>query len=305
MLVFLLPYLIVNAQDQLVVIICPAKTLPVAKYNVASLEQEPQIPDNDPTNNMYLGKNPLVFKDNIYIVRFFNTTSNKLLKIGDLDKEMNVEIVANGKRYERNIDKREYKMTDLNLDFGEILGGDNIPQGSEISITVNIKNENFDILSNQLVTRFHNPKQLYQALGQDLKGFWFPTLLFSTNFKSTESGIPFASLPIGLAWGCKFYGKKGGGFVGISGMGNWLIYTQDSRSTTTSNTSFNVAGITGGVLVDFSDVISIGYAYGANFKSGGKDPGSMFVLGVGSKALNFFKKDKEVSSSNNLNLRDL
>ena len=88
MLVFLLPYLIVNAQDQLVVIICPAKTLPVAKYNVASLEQEPQIPDNDPTNNMYLGKNPLVFKDNIYIVRFFNTTSNKLLKIGDLDKEI-------------------------------------------------------------------------------------------------------------------------------------------------------------------------------------------------------------------------
>jgi len=37
----------------------------------------------------------------------------------------------------------------------------------------------------------------------------------------------------------------------------------------------------------------LGYAYGFIFRAGSADPGRMFVLGFGSKAINFPKKDKE------------
>ena len=288
------------SQDTLVVIIRPALTLPVATFDPATLEQKPQTVDSEPLKNMFTTNNsPVVYKGNIYIIRFRNLKTKHLLQIGQLDATMSVTIVANGKIYTRKVQQYELKMTDLNLDFGIIFNGDNIPQSSDVSITVNINNSNFKILNSNLETKFYNPKQHYQSLGQNLGGFWIPTLLYSTNFQATNDGIPFASLPIGIAYGWKFFGKRGN-YVGISGMGNWLIYNQ--TSSTSANNTFNLQGLTGGLLLDFSDVASIGFAYGKNFKKGGSDPGFMFVLGIGSKALGFFKKDKESKSSSTFNI---
>ena len=298
----ILSFQIVNAQDTLVVIIRPALTLPVASIDPATLEQKPITLDDEPLKNMFVTTTPVIYKNNIFIIRFRDLRSKKLIKIGRLDSSMSVTVVANGKTYKRIIDPIEINMTDLNLDFGTLFNGDNIAQSTEVSISVNINNANYKILNSNLNLKYYNPKQHYQSLGQDLGGLWIPTLLYSTNLKSTNDGIPFASLPIGLAYGWKFYGKRGN-FVGISGMGNWLIYTQPSSAT--SNTSFNLQGLTGGLLFDFSDVASIGCVYGKNFKSGGIDPGFMFVLGIGSKALGFFKKDKESKSVNSFNIMNI
>lgn len=293
-----------QAQDTLVVIIRPALNLPVSSFDPASLEQIPSIPDNEPTKNMYTGDNPIVYKDNMYIIRFYNLKTKKLIKIGQVDAGMSVEVVANGKTYQRSAEQNEIKMTDLNLDFKKLFNNEVIPQKTSVKISVNINNTNYKILNTILETEFFNPRQHYQSLGQDLGGFWIPTLLYSTNFKSTNEGIPFASLPIGIAYGWKFFGKKGG-YIGVSGMGNWLIYNQPSTSSTTVNSSFNLQAITGGVLFDFSDVVSLGCVYGKDFRSNGSDPGLMFVLGIGSKALSFFKKDKEPKSTESFSIRSL
>lgn len=281
-----------NAQDTIAVIIRPAlDKSKLSKIDPATLEQIPQIPTNAPMENMKVN-NPIVNKNSEYIIRFRDLKTKGLLQIGQLDAAMTVEVIVNSKTYTRNISQGELKMTDLNINFSQLFNGDIIPDNSNIRIVVTTTNKNYEILNTELDTKYYNKIQHYQSLGQDLGGFWIPTLLYSTNFKSTSTGVPFATLPIGIAYGWKFYGK-GVGYIGVSAMANWLIYSQPSSSSSTStNSSFNLQGLTGGILIDFSDIISIGYAYGKNLESGGTDPGSMFVLGIGSKTLSFFKKDK-------------
>ena len=121
------------------------------------------------------------------------------------------------------------------------------------------------------------------------KGLWAPVLLFNSNLKADATGIPFASMPVGLAWGKKKYFKNDG-YIGLSLMGNWLIYTQgekDTDLTTINSFSFKNVGL--GVLLDLNDAIYLGYAYGLDFRSGSKDPGGMFVFGFGPKLISSLK----------------
>lgn len=109
--------------------------------------------------------------------------------------------------------------------------------------------------------------------------FWLPVGLFSTTFQSTADGIPFAALPVGGALGLKLYVSRDI-YLGASVMGNWLVSPGKDAQGKPDNT-YNLAGLTTGILFDLNNYIYLGYAYGFDLRSGGKHPGSMFVFGLG------------------------
>lgn len=140
--------------------------------------------------------------------------------------------------------------------------------------------------------RYKDTKQLYSSLNSRTGGFWVPALLFSSNLKADSTGVPFASMPIGIAWGFKKYFKSGW-YLGPSVMGNWLVYSEgELNDDLTSSTKFSVSSVSLGLLLDVNDAIYIGYSYGFDFREGATDPGHMLVIGFGSKAISFLKKKK-------------
>jgi hypothetical protein len=135
----------------------------------------------------------------------------------------------------------------------------------------------------------------YKKTISTYKGFdkvpfaWFPVALFSTNFKSNENGVSLAPMPIGLAAGIKINVNKDY-YFGFSAIASWLIAPEKKADNAEkSSGNYNVSQMSFGGLVDFSNFLYAGYAYGKNFKSGNSDQGHLFVVGVAPGALQLFQ----------------
>lgn len=294
--------------QELNVIINPADRFDaISKPDIPTRSQTPVINDGEPYTNMYRYNRPNIptlYTNHIIIIRFLETTVgannaviSRLKKVGEIDPTMKVKVRIGSVEKIITPKPEERNMTDFNIFLEENFdpATDGVRHNDPISVIVEFTNATYaaDKINNPSYTGryFISNWNLYQAFGAETAGFWMPSVLFSSNLRSTEDGVPFASLPIGLAWGAKYTSQKGR-YVGFSVMANWLIYTQPENSTIDTSTSFNLGGLTYGLAVDINDVITLGYAYGNNFRKGYSDPGHMFVLGFGSKALNFLKKDK-------------
>ncbi|MBR9923315.1 MAG: hypothetical protein GYB31_20985 [Bacteroidetes bacterium] len=125
---------------------------------------------------------------------------------------------------------------------------------------------------------------------QVLDGGWMPISLFSSNFKPVEEGgIPFSSQPVGGAWGKKLYFNSQRKFLGVSAVGNWLIYPV-SNPGQTDDDSFSLSGGSTGLLLDVGSWFYLGGAYGFDFESEKSDkPKLMGVVGLGPKFFALFK----------------
>jgi len=296
---------IANSQNHdLKVIINPADDITiVSQPDIYNKGQSPIIPNTNVEQNMYKykqGNLPYIYKTSVVIIRLFDQTSKELKTLGSIDKNMKVKIKVGDQEQIITPDKDQLLMTDFNLYFKNYFPDIELKHNSQVTIELILSNNLYNINNSVFIGRyFLSNFTKYNAFGEDIGGFWFPTLQFSSNLKSTTDGVPFASLPIGFAWGGKYTKvkkknqKEVQNYIGASLMANWLIYTQPENTSPATSNSFNLQGGTLGVLIDINDVITIGYAHGFNFRTDNNNPGSMFVLGFGSKAINFLKKDKE------------
>lgn len=281
----------------------------VAKFDPAAGHQVPQIPDDNPTLYMWGNDELNIYKGSIVVIRFFDMKTKKLITAGEADQGNNMSVtikIGTDNEISYPISAEDRMMTDLNVRFDEDKVSTALTGTQPVAVTLKFTNPSYKILSRTGVLDAETSKgeyhasnfKLYQAFGADTKGFWVPTLQFSSNLKSDNNGIPFAALPIGAAWGFKRMGS-GGGYVGFSVMVNWMIYSPSSNTSTAnsvpdSNTStFTVSSFTTGAIIDINNVFTIGYAYGKTFKNGQTDPGSMFVLGFGPKLIDFMKGGKK------------
>lgn len=294
------------AKDIVSVYIYPANG-PLSTIDPASGLQSPSVDTLSKEayrmQSMYYPKDPrtalIVFKNETWIARFFDRTTQKLLTVSQLDPKMAITITVNNKPYLRAVTPKEGNMSDINITLDESLWGndaESFANNTDVTFGIKIDNNNYDfIITSPAIAKFFEPSAPYQTLGQNTRGVWIPALLFSSNFQSTSNGIQFASLPIGIAWGYKFYNRTTGFYWGLSAMGTIFAATEKGNTDVASSSSFNVQGFTGGILFDINDIFSIGYAYGQNFRTGYSNPGGMFVLGFGTKALGFLKKNKETT----------
>jgi hypothetical protein len=115
-----------------------------------------------------------------------------------------------------------------------------------------------------------------------------------TNFKATEDGIPFASFPIGIAWGMRFF-IVGDFYLGGSVMINYAIYPSTQNQTTTAggNSSVNLQSGAVGGLLDVDGYLFVGGAYLAEFGANARSPGGMFVVGIGPRLLQWLQAAKQ------------
>lgn len=121
----------------------------------------------------------------------------------------------------------------------------------------------------------------WQSYG--IAGIWLPVGMFSTNFKSgrTAEGLAFAPSPIGLSWGKKRYtGPNENSYFGFSVIASWQFLPASDDDEDTAG-SYNLRGLTTGVLFDLYDYGYVGLAYATDLGKGSEDPGAVLLLGVG------------------------
>jgi hypothetical protein len=224
---------------------------------------------------------PFASKDDWIIIRFGKNDS--LITIGEAKLDF-IKVIAKGKEHiNRNVlkedkDKKQYY---LELDKLADLG-----HGAEVQLVLNYEDnknptEAYFVFKHKIVP--------YKLAGT-IPPFWIPVGLFSTNFKRTEDGIPFASMPIGLAMGWKWYFSNDS-HIGLSVVGNWLIYPKSEVVTTSGEKRkvYNLSAVSLGLLFDLRNYLYVGYAYGWDLKKDGRDPRNMFVIGFAPDLLQLFK----------------
>jgi hypothetical protein len=281
--------------------------LPVHDGNAINLpKQKPIIDKTNLMSNLWEVENQLsVWENSIVVIRVFNQTTGRVMTMGELgsivvtvvvDYDMPGPVTVRAPALTLN----EKDMTDFTITFDEshLLAGPaalqqlrSLKGNPKIMISFKINNPNYVIAnSNEPDSKsetgyFHASKIEKYGAG----GFWIPMLAFSTNGKSTANGIPFASLPIGLAWGGKLFVKRSH-YIGASLMGNWLIYNQPSNSLPDVNTSsFTVKALTYGIMFDFDNYGGVGVVYGRNFQKGVPNPRYMATINFGPALIQLLK----------------
>jgi hypothetical protein len=245
-----------------------------------------------------------IYPRGVVIIRFFDQDQGKLLKVKDIDVNMVVTISVEGADpIVYSPDGVDREMTDLNIYFTNYLNLQNLKGYKPVSVSVTYSNVNYR-LRNYVDAQhpstaraegtYISTRGAYSGIiPNDGKwGLWFPALQFSTNFRATAQGIPFATLPIGAAFGSKWYYGSTGAYVGCSLMANWFLYKRTGDNTAEDNEAFTFNSLTIGVLLDVSDYVTLGYAYGFQFASNAEHPGSMFVIGIGTEVFSFLKSAK-------------
>jgi hypothetical protein len=294
-------------KDALIMAIEPAKN----KDSLSRFDDAEGItlnPVRSPAQNMYSCQHCAVRKKTFFIVRFHDSTG--VLTIGKVDTGISISVKVNGVSYPVPKVSHPFRETDINIDFDSLLGSTVVPAYSQVVITATLKVDTtkYYFENDEANFVYTNKFQPYQTFGQNIAGFWLPALVYySTNFKPSAQGIPFAALPIGLAWGYKWY-HKSGGYTGLSAMGNLMFYTPPTNVTSSSGTnsnppssSFTLQGFTIGALLDINDWVSVGYVYGKSFQTGVPDAGNMFVIALGSNLLSLFKLSKPATTSSSSN----
>lgn len=272
----------------------------ISSYDARQGAQIPVIPNDQPNTNLIqfgdYGPNvPIrIYDYSILIVRFYDQDNDRLLTVGQVNPSISLKV--ENTIIPVPINQITNLMTDVNIDVSSLLTNTNVNPGDIIELVIKVSNPSFNLLLPEFKGVYTSRIRNYQALNSDTKGFWFPAFQFSSNLKQTDNGVPFATLPIGIAYGKKWQTNTNM-YFGLSGMLNWLIYTQPEgqsidQTVATSN-SFNVQNIGYGAMFDLNDVITLGYIYGNNLRQGQSNPGHMLVLGFGSRFFNYFKKDKE------------
>lgn len=235
-------------------------------------------------------ENPKVTLKNIIIIRLINQKTRTLLRWEKVDN-ISVKITIGDTTITVTPNKETLLMTDYNIRLSNYFQVWQLQHRSQIFIEVLFTTDKYNVIKSEFNgIYFESDFTPYQSLEKNLGGIWFPTLQFSSTLTTSSDGVPFASLPIGIAWGKKYTTKKGT-YFGLSIMGNWLIFTQPFNSDLSSSSSFAISNITLGGLIDLNDIVTIGYAYGWSFREGSPNPGNLFVLGFGSESIKFLKKD--------------
>ena len=275
-------------------------------------KQNPKVPDDKPLDNIWNVENDIwVYKNANIIVRFHDQTNGKILKIDQVDAASNLKIEISVEVSSTNtisipvtLTPNQRQMSDIVLKFDDknllldpalrdnlkLLKG-NYP----IKIKVGFNNAQYRIANSNIVTEKveHGTYRATQIEMYGKSGFWLPVLQFSSNLKSTEEGVPFASQPIGLAFGAKRLIKRKS-YIGGSLMFNWLFYNQPQNSLPTSSTnSFTVKAVTYGVNFDFGNWITLGVVYGRNFQKGVPNPGYMMTIGFAPKLIQSVKAKED------------
>lgn len=275
----------------------------VARYAPTNTpKQSPIIPNDQPEKYLWESDELDIYRRSIAVIRFYDESSQKLLTLSEVDpgNTLRVDIIVGTQPvHTLQIAGTSRDMTDLNVDFANLNGF--VTRGDQpLTISVRIQNPNYRLVNyvgdvNTAVAKgtYHSKSlEFYQSFGgSDLKGFWIPLLQFSSNLQSTAEGIPFASLPIGLGWGVKKIGRRGG-YIGVTLMGNWLFYNQPDNIPNADVNSFTVSALTYGGMIDINNVITIGGVYGNDLRKDQADPGFMFVLGFGPRLMIFLKDGK-------------
>lgn len=119
-------------------------------------------------------------------------------------------------------------------------------------------------------------------------GFWVPVGMFGTNFKSNTDGIALAALPIGLAAGVQM-NFNNTNYVGVSAFANWSIVPQKDSMTGMATGSYDFQSATIGGFADLDGYLYAGYGYALDARKGTANPGSLLVIGVGPRLLEFLK----------------
>jgi hypothetical protein len=242
-----------------------------------------------------------VFKYSLIAIRVYSIEDSSLVKLGDVGLK-NVKLyVGNLSPIIIPISNDNLKIHDKYIDVKKLLeeldeNGNNkyvFNHNDRVRIELEFNQNDMNIITIPPFNgTFKNTTSPYSGLNSNTGGFWIPVFLFSSNLKSGENGIPFAAMPIGVAWGWKKFNSKGK-YKGVSVMGNWLIYSEgEENEDFTTSTNFSVSNISIGTIIDLNDVIYLGYAYGFDFRTNISDPGHMFVLGFGSGAIRYLKSNK-------------
>ncbi len=195
----------------------------------------------------------------------------------------------------------DYRITDYYLFIKDLVEDEenNNPKydfnnAEDVSVEIEFEeSDDFDIYETKFKGKYLSRREFYKSFKSNTSGVWVPAALFSSNLKSDENGVPFASLPVGIAWGGKFY-LKNGAYLGGSIMLNWLIHSEGKTSVDfTSQNDWSLSNLTVGTIIDINDALYLGYAYGFDLSTNGDHAGHMLVLGFGLSALNFLKTSKK------------
>ena len=133
--------------------------------------------------------------------------------------------------------------------------------------------------------KYYNNWTFYGAFGTNTAGFWAPTNIYSSNFHASSSGLTFASLPVGLAWGGKYNLPNSPFYFGASFFANYTIL----KSNDQSNVTFT--GYSVGALLDFGNFLAAGVAYQQDW-TGTIKSGWSIVFGISPGLLNLIKTAK-------------
>jgi hypothetical protein len=211
-----------------------------------------------------------VINDN-YLVFLFYDDSNERIQLKDI-KRLHITVFSN--TFDLNFESR-YALFELNK-----LG--NEPKNKSL-IAVDVT---ADTIKQKNYFQYRNNSEFYSAFGNIL-GFWFPINMYSTNFKTTENGVLFSAMPVGIAWGAK-WNIYTDFFIGGSITCNWTIANAKNKS----KNSFFLQDISIGILADFGGWFYFGYAHPINLTDQQLGLSNQFIIGIGTDITNLFAGKK-------------
>jgi len=220
-------------------------------------------------------KNPIPYHDSN-----INTISFSI--INDISENTGVEVILSSRVSETIYKDLDYFQVSFKKDLPDFVKA---PHGSLLRIEC--INSDGTIEKTFFLRRFDIFLEYsYDPFDTRTIGFWVPYGLFGTNFEASESGIQFATAPIGIAVGTKIY-VNDKLYLGISGLGSWAI-TENSNS----GSNLDVKSIGVGGLVDFGSILYLGGMYSFDLTSNHNHPGPYFLIGIGSGLLNVLSVGK-------------
>jgi hypothetical protein len=135
---------------------------------------------------------------------------------------------------------------------------------------------------------WHKSFEGYKVEFLPLPYLWFPAMLYCTNFKNNENGIPIAALPLGIAIGGKWYPFHDRKFVGFSINMSWVLKPDNSLDSENYDLLI-LSTLSMGGFIDISGLLYLGGAYIWDFRDKEENPGWAMVIGIGPDLLNFLK----------------
>lgn len=135
-------------------------------------------------------------------------------------------------------------------------------------------------------TRYARWRNGFSLPGLGHSGFWIPVGLFASDLsRDAGTGIPFATMPVGLAWGVQFNLKNIS--LGVSAFASWMVRASTEESTDTG-AGFTLQSLALGALINIGGWVAVGAGHAWDFgrADGVDDPGWFFTFGLGPRLIN-------------------